>query len=69
MYEPGASASFWGSNYPQLYAIKQKYDPSGLLDCWHCGKLRFNCWGMQALITGFEVGWKGKATPIASCYF
>ncbi|KAF8598985.1 FAD-binding domain-containing protein [Ceratobasidium sp. AG-I] len=51
VYEPGASSSFWGSNYPQLYAIKQKYDPSGLLDCWHC------------------VGWKGKATPIASCYF
>lgn len=51
VYEPDVSASFWGSNYPQLYAIKQKYDPSGLLDCWHC------------------VGWKGKTTPIASCYF
>ncbi|KAG8688746.1 hypothetical protein FRC11_004850 [Ceratobasidium sp. 423] len=36
VYEPGASASFWGDNYPALYAIKQKYDPDGLLDCWHC---------------------------------
>ncbi|CAE6471603.1 hypothetical protein ACGC1H_005317 [Rhizoctonia solani] len=51
VYEPNTSASFWGSNYAALYAIKQKYDPDGLLDCWHC------------------VGWKGKATPIASCYF
>ncbi|CAE7121974.1 unnamed protein product [Rhizoctonia solani] len=50
VYEPGAEASFWGFNYPKLYAIKQKYDPDGLLDCWHC------------------VGWKGKSTPIASCY-
>ncbi|CAE6433167.1 unnamed protein product [Rhizoctonia solani] len=51
VYEPNTSQSFWGSNYPALYAIKQKYDPEGLLDCWHC------------------VGWKGKTTPIASCYF
>ncbi|KAG8679780.1 hypothetical protein FRC11_003305, partial [Ceratobasidium sp. 423] len=36
VYEPGAPASFWGDNYPALYAIKQKYDPDGLLDCWHC---------------------------------
>ncbi|CAE6465185.1 unnamed protein product, partial [Rhizoctonia solani] len=48
VYEPNTSESFWGSNYAALYAIKQKYDPDGLLDCWHC------------------VGWKGKATPIAS---
>ncbi|KAG8751645.1 hypothetical protein FRC11_009187 [Ceratobasidium sp. 423] len=51
VYEPNASQSFWGSNYAALYSIKQKYDPDGLLDCWHC------------------VGWKGKNTPIASCYF
>jgi hypothetical protein len=38
VYEPGASASFWGSNYAQLYAVKQKYDANGLLDCWHCGE-------------------------------
>ncbi|KEP47286.1 putative isoamyl alcohol oxidase [Rhizoctonia solani 123E] len=36
VYEPGASTSFWGSNYPQLNAIKQKYDPDGLLGCWNC---------------------------------
>ncbi|KAF8691086.1 oxygen-dependent FAD-linked oxidoreductase family, partial [Rhizoctonia solani] len=51
VYEPNTSQSFWGSNYPALYAIKQKYDPDKLLDCWHC------------------VGWQGKSTPIASCYF
>ncbi|KAF8598983.1 FAD-binding domain-containing protein [Ceratobasidium sp. AG-I] len=36
VYEPAASASFWGTNYPALLAIKKKYDPNGLLDCWHC---------------------------------
>ncbi|KAF8748705.1 oxygen-dependent FAD-linked oxidoreductase family [Rhizoctonia solani] len=36
VYEPNTSQSFWGSNYPALYAIKQKYDPDKLLDCWHC---------------------------------
>ncbi|KAG8679500.1 hypothetical protein FRC08_016946 [Ceratobasidium sp. 394] len=52
VYEPNASSSFWGSdNYAKLWAVKQKYDPKGLLDCYHC------------------VGWKGKNTPIASCYF
>lgn len=29
-YEPGFQASFWGDNYPRLYQIKQKWDPSGL---------------------------------------
>lgn len=38
VYEPNAQDSFWGSsNYAQLLAVKQKYDPDGLLDCWHCG--------------------------------
>ncbi|KAH7335069.1 FAD-binding domain-containing protein [Rhizoctonia solani] len=50
VYEPEASISFWGSNYPALSAIKENYDPDALLDCWHC------------------VGWKGRSTPIASCY-
>ncbi|CAE6541703.1 unnamed protein product [Rhizoctonia solani] len=50
VYEPNSSDSFWGTNYPALKTIKRKYDPNGLLDCWHC------------------VGWKGKSTPIASCY-
>ncbi|CAE6373509.1 unnamed protein product [Rhizoctonia solani] len=36
VYEPDVTHSFWGSNYPKLLAIKNKYDPDGLLDCWHC---------------------------------
>ena len=28
-YEPGFQRSFWGDNYPRLYAIKQKWDPKG----------------------------------------
>ncbi|KAJ5593364.1 hypothetical protein N7537_010268 [Penicillium hordei] len=35
-YEPNWQWSFWGSNYPRLYAIKQKYDPKGLLWCHNC---------------------------------
>jgi len=27
---------FWGPNYRRLAAIKQKYDPYKLLDCWRC---------------------------------
>lgn len=27
---------FWGSNYPRLLKIKQKYDPNGLFYCHHC---------------------------------
>ncbi|CAE6450605.1 unnamed protein product [Rhizoctonia solani] len=50
VYEPNWESSFWGSNYNKLSSLKQKYDPDGLLDCWHC------------------VGWKGRNTPIASCY-
>ncbi|QRV96047.1 FAD-binding domain protein [Ceratobasidium sp. AG-Ba] len=37
VYEPDASTSFWGkSNYVRLLQVKQKYDPSSLLDCWNC---------------------------------
>ncbi|KAJ7609916.1 FAD-binding domain-containing protein [Roridomyces roridus] len=36
VYEPNFAESFWGSNYPRLLAIKQKYDPEHLLDCWQC---------------------------------
>lgn len=28
--EPNMQQSFYGSNYPRLYALKQKYDPTGL---------------------------------------
>ncbi|KAK4951048.1 hypothetical protein LTR10_011041 [Elasticomyces elasticus] len=27
---------FWGTNYDRLLAIKEKYDPKGLLECWKC---------------------------------
>lgn len=36
VYEGDHTREFWGSNYPRLLSIKQKYDPEGLLDCWHC---------------------------------
>ncbi|KAF7161722.1 hypothetical protein CNMCM5623_007209 [Aspergillus felis] len=29
-WEPNFQESFWGSNYPRLYSIKQKWDPDGL---------------------------------------
>ncbi|CAG8888806.1 unnamed protein product [Penicillium egyptiacum] len=29
-YETDFQASFWGENYPRLYKIKQKWDPTGL---------------------------------------
>jgi len=29
-------SAFWGSNYKRLTTLKQKYDPRGLLGCWHC---------------------------------
>ncbi|KAF9561165.1 FAD-binding domain-containing protein [Agrocybe pediades] len=36
IHEPNFQDSFWGKNYPKLLAIKNKYDPTHLLDCWHC---------------------------------
>ncbi|EIM79523.1 FAD-binding domain-containing protein [Stereum hirsutum FP-91666 SS1] len=36
LYEPDFQVSFWGSNYEELLAIKKKYDPDHLLDCWQC---------------------------------
>ncbi|KAI0061469.1 FAD-binding domain-containing protein [Artomyces pyxidatus] len=36
VYEVDYETSYWGPNYPALLAIKQKYDPQGLLDCWQC---------------------------------
>lgn len=35
-YEVDWQWPFWGPNYPRLYAIKQKYDPDGLLWCHKC---------------------------------
>ncbi|KAI0854670.1 FAD-binding domain-containing protein [Xylaria cubensis] len=28
--------AFWGDNYAPLLAIKNRYDPHGLLNCWKC---------------------------------
>ncbi|KIY70304.1 FAD-binding domain-containing protein [Cylindrobasidium torrendii FP15055 ss-10] len=36
VYEPEWQDAFWGENYEKLLAIKQKYDPGHLLDCWRC---------------------------------
>ena len=34
-FEPAWQQSFWGSNYPRLAAVKEKYDPSGLFFVHH----------------------------------
>lgn len=34
--EPEWQETFYGSNYPQLLAIKKKYDPTHFFDCWKC---------------------------------
>ncbi|KAF9053278.1 FAD-binding domain-containing protein [Panaeolus papilionaceus] len=50
IHEPNHQTSFWGKNYKRLEQIKNKYDPQGLLDCWHCvgwkgaDKPRFRCY-------------------------
>ncbi|KAI0707571.1 FAD-binding domain-containing protein [Cerioporus squamosus] len=36
VYEPEHETSYWGDNYTELLAVKRKYDPHGLLDCWQC---------------------------------
>ncbi|KAF7365977.1 FAD-binding domain-containing protein [Mycena venus] len=36
IYEPDFETAFWGNNYSRLLALKHKYDPNGLLDCWRC---------------------------------
>ncbi|KAF8126115.1 hypothetical protein K438DRAFT_1790707 [Mycena galopus ATCC 62051] len=36
IYEPEFETAFWGDNYPRLLALEHKFDPNGLLDCWHC---------------------------------
>lgn len=49
VYEPNHEVAFWGTHYPRLLQIKNKYDPNHLLDCWHCvgwnpTSSRFSCY-------------------------
>ncbi|KAE8423629.1 hypothetical protein BDV36DRAFT_279148 [Aspergillus pseudocaelatus] len=34
--EPDWEQTFFGSNYDKLLAVKQRYDPTHLFDCWKC---------------------------------
>ncbi|KAJ6593009.1 FAD-binding domain-containing protein [Mycena capillaripes] len=48
VYESDYEYTYWGTNYERLLAIKKKYDPKGLLDCWRCvgwkGTAHFPCY-------------------------
>ncbi|KAJ7618051.1 hypothetical protein FB45DRAFT_933192 [Roridomyces roridus] len=47
VYESDHEFTYWGDNYARLLAVKRKYDPRGLLDCWRCvgwkGAAEFPC--------------------------
>ncbi len=49
-FEPDWQQSFWGSNYPALLAVKEKYDPDGLFFIHHgVGSERWSADGFTAL--------------------
>ena len=49
-FEPNWQQSFWGSNYPGLLAVKEKYDPEGLFFVHHgVGSERWSADGFTAL--------------------
>ncbi|KAJ7224129.1 FAD-binding domain-containing protein [Mycena pura] len=53
VYEPNFEESFWGTNYERLVAIKRKYDPDHLLDCWHCGMVDVHACGARVLTSEY----------------
>ena len=49
-FQPDWQAAFWGSNYPKLAAVKERYDPSGLFYVWHgVGSKAWNADGFTRL--------------------
>ena len=52
-FEPDWQRSFWGSNYPRLLAVKQRYDPDGLFFVHHgVGSERWSADGFSAGLNG-----------------
>ncbi|MGC1407955.1 MAG: FAD-binding oxidoreductase [Acetobacteraceae bacterium] len=51
-FERGWQRSFWGSNYPRLLAVKQKYDPEGLFFVHHgVGSENWSADGFTRIVT------------------
>jgi hypothetical protein len=49
-FEPAWQESFWGSNYPRLLAVKDKYDPDGFFFAHHgVGSERWSADGFTRL--------------------
>jgi len=49
-FETAWQLAFWGSNYPRLFAVKDKYDPNGLFIVHHgVGSERWSADGFTRL--------------------
>jgi Berberine and berberine like len=54
-YEPDWQTAFWGTNYPRLLAVKNKWDPLGLFRCNRCvGSER---WDMSGTCPAIQYRW------------